>query len=381
MRIAMINLTLGGMSGGYQTYLRKILPRLAAHRDVEAVLCAAPGSLGVTEWFDALPNVAFADSGRYRLFPRAPRRRLRAELDRFRPDVIFVPLARRFCFRDIPVVNMVQGMEPLAYDGRENPLLERIKNLLRRRAARSAADHAGGFIAVSNFVRDFLVNQWSVPVERIVVAHYGPADPAGRCVRPKSVPGDWAGDFIFTAGAIRPARGLEDLVEALGRLARRSVEARLVIAGATDRRMSFYRRAMEARISRHNLHHAVVWTGRVPKEEMHWCYRNCKIFVMTSRVESFGMIATEAMVAGCVCVAADNPSLPEVFAEAAVYYPPKDAAALAAVVERLLCADSEELTRMSAAARGRAAEFSWDRCAEKTVAQLANAAGRHGPTG
>ena len=381
MRIAMINLTLGGMSGGYRTYLRKILPRLAAHHEVEAVLCAAPSSLGVTEWFDALPNVTFADSGRYRLFRRGPRHGLREKLDRFQPDVIFVPLARRFCFRDVPVVNMVQGMEPLAYDGRENPLLERIKNLLRRRAAGSAAAHADGFVAVSNFVKKFLVSQWSVPAERIVVAHYGPPDPAGRCLRPKSVPGDWAGDFIFTAGALRPARGLGDLVEALGRLAQRSVEARLVIAGATDPRMSFYRRQMEARISRHNLHHAVVWTGGLARDEMDWCYRNCKIFVMTSRVESFGVIATEAMAGGCVCVAADNPCLPEVFAEAAAYYPPKDAAALAAVVERLLGADSEELNRMSAAARGRGAEFSWDRCAEKTVAQLANAAGRHRRTG
>ncbi|GAG18129.1 unnamed protein product, partial [marine sediment metagenome] len=256
------------------------------------------------------------------------------------PDVIFVPLARRFCYKDLPVVNMVQGMEPLAYDDRENPLRERMKNLLRRRAARSAAAHADGFIAVSNFVRDFLVNEWSVPVEKIVVAHYGPADPPGRCLRPASVPDDWAGDFIFTAGALRPARGLEDLVEAIGRLAERNVEARLVVAGATDPRMSSYRRAMQARISHHNLRDAVIWTGRLNKEEMDWCYRNCKIFVMTSRVESFGMIAMEAMAGGCVCVAADNPCLPEVFGEASVYYPPKDSAALAAAVERLLGADS-----------------------------------------
>ena len=372
----MINLTLGGMSGGYRTYLRKILPRLAAHRDVEAVLCAAPASLHVAQWFEPLPNVSFADSGRYRLFRHGPRRGLREKLDRFQPDVIFVPLARRFCFRDVPVVNMVQGMEPLAYDGRENPLLERIKNLLRRCAARSAAEHADGFIAVSSFVKDFLVNEWSVPAERIVVAQYGPADPAGQCLRPTSVPADWAGDFIFTAGAVRPARGLEDLVEALGHLGKGNVEAKLVIAGATDPRMSFYRRAMEARISQNNLDRSVIWTGELTREEMDWCYRNCKLFVMTSRVESFGMIAMEAMVAGCVCIAADNPCLPEVFGEAAVFYPPKDAAALAAVIERLLDADGEELSRMSGAAGDRAAQFSWDRCAEKTVAQLAKVAER-----
>lgn len=370
----MINLTLGGMSGGYRTYLRKILPRLAACSKVQAILCAAPARLNVPDWFEPMPNVAFTDSGTVRALLRRPRGHLRQELDAFSPDVLFVPLARPFRFDHLPVVNMVQNMEPLAYDDRDNPLLERIKNLLRRRAARSAAAHADGFIAVSNFVRDFLVNEWSVPAERIAVAHYGPTDPAGRCVRPTSVPAGWAGDFIFTAGAIRPARGLEDLIDAMGSLAERNVGTKLVIAGATDPRMSFYRRAMEARISQHNLHQAVVWTGRVSKEEMDWCYRNCKIFVMTSRVESFGVIGMEAMVAGCVCVAADNPSLPEVFAEAAVFYPPKDAAALGAVVERLLCADSEELKRMSAAARGRAAEFSWDTCAHETATQLAWAA-------
>lgn len=52
MRIAIVNLTAGGMSGGYRKFLRNVIPRMAKHEDVEAILCASPDSIGVQDWFD-----------------------------------------------------------------------------------------------------------------------------------------------------------------------------------------------------------------------------------------------------------------------------------------------------------------------------------------
>lgn len=65
MKIAIINLTGGGMSGGYKKYLRNVLPRMAAHPDVEALLCAAPESLNVQGWFEPLSNVEFVNCKSY----------------------------------------------------------------------------------------------------------------------------------------------------------------------------------------------------------------------------------------------------------------------------------------------------------------------------
>ena len=97
---------------------------------------------------------------------------------------------------------------------------------------------------------------------------------------------------------------------------------------------------------------------------------------MTSRVESFGQIALEAMANGCICVSADNPCLPEIFEDAAVYYPPKNGKALAEAVLSVLAWNSHQRNEASERARQQAAKFSWDVCAEKTMAALAKVAKR-----
>ena len=57
MRIAVINITAGGMSGGYRKYLRNVIPRMANHEDVESILCASPESIGISGWFDSISNI------------------------------------------------------------------------------------------------------------------------------------------------------------------------------------------------------------------------------------------------------------------------------------------------------------------------------------
>ena len=59
MRLAIINLTGGGMSGGYRKYLYNILPGIAKHSAVKAVLCATPDSIDIQNWFEPHINVEF----------------------------------------------------------------------------------------------------------------------------------------------------------------------------------------------------------------------------------------------------------------------------------------------------------------------------------
>ena len=94
---------------------------------------------------------------------------------------------------------------------------------------------------------------------------------------------------------------------------------------------------------------------------------------MTSRVEACPNIALEAMSQGCICIAANNPPLPEFFGDAVIFYPPKDGTALAEAIQTVLARDDNQRKVMSEKAKRRAAKFSWDICAEKTVAVLAKA--------
>jgi alpha-1,3-rhamnosyl/mannosyltransferase len=106
---------------------------------------------------------------------------------------------------------------------------------------------------------------------------------------------------------------------------------------------------------------------------MGWCFRHALAFAQTSRAESFSNIQVEALGHGCPVVSCNQPPMPEILADAALYYPTGDAAALA---ERLAAARGWAPPERAAAAeraRGRAGFFSWDRCAEQTLDVLQRA--------
>lgn len=365
------------MSGGYQKYLRNVIPRMAAHRETDAILCASPKSLNVQEWFEPIANVKFIDCKPFRFLRHNPDPQLRGYLKKFRPDVIFIPLERYVRFEETPVVNMVRNMEPLSllfFDN--NPFIQKVINLAQYRIVKHAVIKSQRTIAVSGFVREFLVKKWNAPNDKIGLVYYGIEILGnGDFRRPDLVPKSWKGEFLFTAGSIRPARGLEDVLWAMRHLHNKSQDiSGLVIAGSATSRMMKYRKQLEDGIQTQNLSSKVCWAGELNEKEMIWCYRNCKLFVMTSRVESFGMVACEAMAQGCICISADNPCLPELFGDAAIYYPAKDGDALAGVIRNVLTWDNHQRNKAYERARKRAAEFSWDVCAEKTIAELAKAA-------
>ena len=65
--------------------------------------------------------------------------------------------------------------------------------------------------------------------------------------------------------------------------------------------------------------------------------------------------------------------MPEFFEGNAVYYPPGNADALANAIGTMLNWSDPQRTEASKKARQRAAQFSWDVCAERTVQELKKA--------
>lgn len=374
MRVAIVNLTAGGMSGGYPKYLANIIPRLSRHPGIEAVLCATPASINLNMESENLANVEFIACRPWRILIRDAELEMRIRA--FRPDVVYVPVERPFTFEQKPVVTMLQNMEPFICPTRGNPPLQKIKGMLRLRYARKAIARADRVIALSNFVKEHLIIRYGIPESRIGLIYHGvDMSQDAPLERPASIPAGWKGNFIFTAGSIRPARGLEDLLSALASL--RSQGTRLppvLIAGEAEPAMERYRAKLIRWIEEHGLSSEVVWTGRLRASEMAWCYRRCLAFVMTSRVESFGQTAVEALSHGCVCISATNPCLPEIFGDAALYYPPGSVSALAGAIRFLIeTATDQDRQFLAGKARRRAADFSWDICAERTVAELRKA--------
>lgn len=364
MRIALLTLTRGRVSGGFRKYLDRLVPLLRQEPDVERVDVFVPPQMAAS--VDDAGVLTWPGGDELRGFPR-----LRRAVAALEPDVVFIPTARALRVRGLPVVTMVRNMEPLETPFGGNTLVEGLKNIARAAAARSACRHSDRVIAVSNHVRDFLVERWHMPPERIGTVVHG-IDPASDAEAP--MPASLAplaeARFLFTAGSIRPARGLEDVIDALSGV---PDDVRLVIAGAADRGFEHYAAKMRDRIERQSLTPRVQWTGQFDARSMAWCFRNASAFVMTSRAEACPNIVLEALAEGALSVSTTHPPMPEFFGDAAIYYPERDANALTRRLVEALALPTEERERLRHLSRARAARYTWKSTARATVGELRRA--------
>ncbi|MCC6527926.1 MAG: glycosyltransferase family 4 protein [Polyangiaceae bacterium] len=124
---------------------------------------------------------------------------------------------------------------------------------------------------------------------------------------------------------------------------------------------------LAALAARRGLAERVHVRGGVAAEALVALYNRALALVFPSLYEGFGLPVLEAMAAGCPVVCSNLTSLPEVAGDAALSCDPRDEAALAAAVRRVV--DDAELRR-DLARRGlaRAARFSWLGTARATVA-------------
>jgi glycosyltransferase involved in cell wall biosynthesis len=121
---------------------------------------------------------------------------------------------------------------------------------------------------------------------------------------------------------------------------------------------------------------AVRTLGYLPEPDLAGVVAGAAAVVVPSWYEGFGLPALEALACGTPVVAADLPAHREVLGDQAELVPPGDPGALAAALGRVLEDPGGEAAR--AARRTRAAGFTWETCAQATLAayRLAMAAGR-----
>ena len=369
MRVAIINLTGGGLSHGYINYLSETLPLMLRHpRLSEIFVFLPPGFAPLFHGILPPANLFQCDDS------LSGRRRLRREIARISPDVLFFPGNRWLNLGPIPSVAMVQSMLPMVMPFGGNGCLDIVKNLLRARFTRIACERAHRVIAISGYVREFLVDTWHIAPDRIGMIYHGvnpPPSPDAQRI-PGNVPQEWSGEFLFTAGSMHPYRGLDDVIKALAILASQGVRPPLVLAGGVDldRTQLPYLKKMKHLAEKLGINSQIAWTGHLNAEQMSWCYSHCRLFLMTSRVEACPNIALEAMSHGAFCLAADNPPLPEFFQAAAIYYRPKCGEALAQAINAALAYSPETAGLMRGRAKKRAGDFLWEKTVERTVHEL-----------
>ena len=366
MKLAIINLTGGGISGGHKKYLINILPALAASTKIEAILCASPSAMRAEEWLPALPKVTYERCEPFRPFRHSPDKALAALLDRFRPDLIFIPVERYIDYKGLSVVVMVQNMAPLARAKTGAGIRELLVSLARRYETKVALRRSAAVIVPTEYVKKFIEEKAGVPKNKVTAIHYGGNAAPSAALKPAGFPFKQK-DFIFTAGSIEAYRGLEDLVRALPEVKKKHLGMKLAVAGASRLATTKYFESLKELAADLQVSADIAWLGNIPEGELSWCYANCAAFALTSRVESFCFVALEAMAHGCRIVSSDSPCLPEILGDTAVYYKAGNVPALSAGLLQVLSAGPRDGDVASSAALERAAGFSWGKAASATL--------------
>ena len=104
-------------------------------------------------------------------------------------------------------------------------------------------------------------------------------------------------------------------------------------------------------------------------------YRRASCFFFPSLYESSGLPPVEAMGCGCPVVAAAIPALEERCGDAAEYCDPRSVGDMVRAIE-LVIDDSDVSGRLRAAGYARARQFTWQRCAVESLAQIRAASAR-----
>jgi glycosyltransferase involved in cell wall biosynthesis len=345
-------------------------PRELSHRDVPVVRLPQPAVrfLGTLRYMSALRGY------------------LREHRDQI--DAVYVSMLKHDAYaalgvlRDgpIPVVLRAEGAGPTG-----DVHWQKTANFgtaIRRRCQTAAA-----VVACSGAIRDELLEA-GYPADRVHYIPNGVAVPPTRT--PKRRLGarkalgevhsdlqlDAPAPLVIYTGRLHQAKGLEDLVAAWGMVSPSHPTARLWLVGEGPQREQ-----LQEIVQARGLSPSVRLPGAFDSvEEM---LDAADAFVLPSYIEGLSLSLLEAMAAGLPVIASDIPAYRAVVEDkiSGLLIAPRDPAALAAALRRIL--EHHDLAhQLGAAARARVtAEFSLERTAQRHRELFERLIGERGPRG
>lgn len=310
------------------------------------------------------PMIAMADLDDRQLGAcRAMWREMLAErMDVFRPEVIHCQhvLMAAVAAADLglPTVITCHGTDltGIAGDARLTAL------------AQMAAGHAARVVAVSRDLARRAIADLALTGERVAVIANG-FDPEvfNPCGAPARDGGDRRRRVVY-AGRLVGYKGIDTLLHAASRYEREAPGTETVIAGSGDLLAELRQLAQRLGLR------GVSFVGHLDPSRLAALFRDADVVAVPSRLESFGLVAVEAMACGAPVVAAATGGLPELIdGSVGAVVPADDAGALA---DALLAELADRRRGKGAAAAVRAhTRYTWAQRIDELLACYAAAAG------
>lgn len=234
---------------------------------------------------------------------------------------------------------------------------------------KAAAQRAAAVVTVSYAAKESIVQHLGLSPERIFVTHEAASPIYRRVNDPVKLAQlrqeyNLASAFILAIGSADPRKNMQTLVQAYALLPAVLRERYQLAIVWTH---SFLAAELAEQVRALGIANQVRFLERVSNEALVLLYNAASLFVFPSLYEGFGLPLLEAMACGAPVVAANNSSIPEIVAEAAVLVEAQDIKAMAGAIAGVL---SYEALKDALIEKGlkQAARFSWTKCARETLA-------------
>jgi glycosyltransferase involved in cell wall biosynthesis len=178
-------------------------------------------------------------------------------------------------------------------------------------------------------------------------------------------------EYFLCVGSVHPRKNLVNLLRAFSVFKRRQRSNMLLLVAG---RMAWRNGEFERMLSTFRYRHDVRLLGYVPQERMAGLMASAWALVYPSLWEGFGIPVLEAMQSGVPVVCSGNSSLPEVAADAGLYFDPLQPEDMGRQLS-LVFRDEALRARMVARGLELARGYSWDTSARRLLAILREAAG------
>jgi glycosyltransferase involved in cell wall biosynthesis len=170
--------------------------------------------------------------------------------------------------------------------------------------------------------------------------------------------------YILSVGDLQPRKNQIGLIHAFAEMAKNfpQLRHRLVFAG----KETWFAPKVRQAARQSGVGDRIRFLGFVTDRDLLHLYNACDLFVFPSFYEGFGLPIVEAMACGRAVACSKTSAMPEVADGAAVLFDPYSTEQMTRAMSDLL-RDAELRTRMERLGQQRAAQFSWQQSARKTL--------------
>jgi len=236
-----------------------------------------------------------------------------------------------------------------------------------RAVLNNAVRRATGIIAVSQSTKNEVIEHFGVPADKIQVIYEGTSGACSVMDRDKAMAQakerfGLSKPFLLYVGVWRRYKNLPALASVFSRLVDDGLDIELVLAGEPD--ASYPEIKDQVMAGRHK--DRIRALGRVSDEDLNTLYNSCRMFVLPSKAEGFGLTALEAASCGVAIAASDIPTLREVLGQGAEFFDPENEDNMYDVLSGLVSSE-QRLEELANAALARSKHFSWQAAGQETI--------------